>query len=108
MAQWHLDELRAAFEHRGWRIADELPGDDRGVSASWRFVRSGSPPEIIVDFEGVDDLKTLPITESYACRLRDTLHSLYFRRRGTNDVAARERWQRELASFVAGVENHAT
>jgi len=34
-ADWHLKELRASLEKRGWRVAAELPGDDRTISGSW-------------------------------------------------------------------------
>jgi hypothetical protein len=109
MAQWHLDELRAALERRGWRFAEELPGNDYDISASWRLVRSGTPPEVVIDFEGLDDLNTLPISESYACRARGSDHSLYFGRRGETGTSTRERWKSELGSFVEAVgASHAT
>ena len=107
MANWHLEELRTALEHRGWRLTAELPGDDRGISGSWALRRSAEA-DVVLDFEGLDESRVLPMSESYACRIRGTTHSLYFRRRGDNDPRARERWKRELSEFVAGVgEAHA-
>ena len=104
MAQWHLDELRAALERRGWRVTIDLPGNDYDISATWRLVRSGQQPiEVFLEFDGLDDLNTLPVTESYACSVRGTRQSLYFRRRGDNDPPARERWMIELAEFAASV-----
>ena len=41
MAQWHLDEIRAALEKRGWRLTAELPGNDYNISATWQFERHG-------------------------------------------------------------------
>jgi hypothetical protein len=97
MAQWHLKDLRGALERHGWRFAQELPGDDYRISATWTWVRSGRPPtELLIDFDGLDDMHTLPIHESYACQARGTSHSLYFRRR-------REKWTEELQAFVAAV-----
>ena len=105
MAKWHIDELRAALEHRGWRLKSELPGDDVRISGSWALVRSGQPSEIVIDFDGLDESRVLPMAESYACTVRGTNHSLYFRRRGEASTPQRERWRGELAQFVAGVEH---
>ena len=100
MATWHLDELRAALEKRGWRIS-ELPGDDRRISGSWEMRRSGEGRVLIVDFDGLDGSgNLLPMAESYACRVRGAEYSLYFSRRGEPKSEARERWQTELKSFV--------
>lgn len=101
MAKWHLDELRNALERRGWRYEGELPGDDYRISATWRFGRSGRDTFLLIDFEGLDDLRTLPITESYACHVRGSQHALYFRRRGHRGSRSRDHWLQELAAFVA-------
>ena len=104
MADWHLTELRAALERCGWHFESELPGDDYRVSATWSFARSGKPAQaLLIDFDGLDDIRTLPLNESYGCRARGTAHALYFRRRGTNDPPARDRWQSELDDFVTAV-----
>jgi hypothetical protein len=104
MAQWHLDELRTALERRGWRLGSELPGDDVRISGSWELVRSGAPSQIVIDFDGLDESRLLPMAESYACTVRGTTHSLYFRRRGEGGSVQRERWKDELRQFVEGVE----
>jgi hypothetical protein len=107
MAAWHLDELRTALEKRGWRITAELPGDDYKISGTWELRRGGDTRTLLLDFEGLDDIRTLPLAESYACQLRGTSQSIYFSRRGEGGSSARERWQSELASFVKGVDQHA-
>ena len=107
MAQWHLDELRMALERRGWRLASEASGDDHKISGTWALERSGQTDQLIIDFEGLDERKVLPMAESYACSVRGTSTSLYFGRRGETSFGARERWSRELATFVAGVDGHA-
>ena len=107
MAQWHLDQLREALERKGWRLQSELPGDDYRISGSWAMERSGSSGAMVIDFEGLEDMKTLPMAESYACSVRGTRHTLYFRRRGETGSTARERWSDELQMFVAGVDVHA-
>ena len=106
MADWHLTDLRAALERRGWRFSGELPGDDRAISATWSFERSGrGPNKLLVDFDGLDESRVLPLKESYACRARGSELSLYFRRCGDNDPPARDRWVSELGAFVNGIEN---
>lgn len=100
MATWHLTELRAALEKHGWLLVAELPGDDYAISGTWELQRSGDPRTLHLDFEGLDDMRTLPLAESYACRVRGTGHSLYFRRRGTTGSKQRARWADELESFV--------
>ena len=86
-------------------MQSELPGDDVHVSGSWALARSGGdPPEVIIDFDGTDDTRVLPMVESYGCAVRGRRsHSLYFRRHGGGDAAQRERWKNELAQFVAGL-----
>ena len=103
MAKWHLDELRTALERRGWRLKAELPGDGIRISGSWALVRSGESLELVIDFDGLDESGLLPMTESYACTVRGTTHSLYFRRRGEGGSPQRERWKSELGQFVFGV-----
>jgi len=105
MADWHLRELRTSLEKRGWRVAAELPGDDRAISGSWNLKRAGDTRDLMVDFEGLDEKRVLPMSESYACRARGTSHTLYFSRRGEGGSKARKRWNSELAAFVAAVSN---
>ena len=106
MAQWHLDELLVALERLGWRVTTGLPGNGYDISATWSLVRSGAEPaEVLLDFEGLEDMNTLPITQSYACTERGSERSLYFRRRGDNDPPARDRWLRELDLFVRAIGN---
>jgi hypothetical protein len=100
MAQWHLNDLRAIFERYGWSIIAELPGDDYSISGSWELRRGGDASVLVIDFEGLDDMSTLPIHEAYACRIRGSEHSRYFGRRGNSGSAARDRWRSELVSFV--------
>ena len=100
MADWHLNELREAMERSGWRFVAEHPSYNLYVSASWEFERSGGET-LIIDFGGIDDLNTLPLSESYGCSVRgDSLRGLYFRRRGSKTSAKRGFWLAELKEFV--------
>jgi hypothetical protein len=103
MAQWHLDDLRNALDHLGWRFEAEHPGDDYRISATWEFSRSSPPTRLLIDFDGLDDMKTLPLLESYGCRVRDTTFSLYFGKRGEPESRARKRWAEQLATFAAAL-----
>jgi hypothetical protein len=105
MPEWHLDELRSAFERRGWCIVAELPDDGYRVSASWELRRGGSVTVLIIDFDGLADLVTLPIVQAYGCEIRGSKHSFYFTRRRTPGSAARAGWHDALARFVLAAEN---
>lgn len=97
MAQWHLDSLRDALRKKGWEIVRELPGNDHGLSGSWQIQRSTKRPSLHIDFEGLDDLQTLPMTRAYACRLREhTKLTLYFSRQRT--------WQAGLRAFITELD----
>lgn len=103
MADWHLKELRASLEKRGYQIKDELPGDGYAISCSWDMSRAGDDNNLVIDFEGLHEKHVLPIAESYSCRARGTSHSLYFSRRGENGSEARKRWKADLAAFVDAI-----
>jgi len=98
MAIWHLDELTDALERRGWRCV-QLAGDGYRISATWELKRAGDDRVLHVDFDGLDDMRTLPLAESYGCSVRETGRVLYFRRQRT-----RELWFSELREFVSDLE----
>ena len=106
MAVWHLRELRNAFEQKGWRIIAEHPGDDYCVSATWEIQRSTEEPSIFIDFQGLDDLVTLPLEQSYGCRIRgkDWPPGLHFGRKGEGKSARQEKWRQELREFISELE----
>src|SRR5262245_1818900 len=107
MADWHFDELRHALGRHGWRVTAELPGNDRHISGTWELRRAGDARVLFIDFDGVDVLRTLPMKESYACRARDTAHSLYFRRRGVSGSRPRALWRQERSAFVEALDERA-
>ena len=103
MAEWHLNELRAALERRAWRIA-EHPGDRYGISATWEIARSGQSSNLFLDFNGLDDLQTLPLDQAYACTVRDNRVELYFSRRGETGSPQRSKWKDDLKKFLAALD----
>ena len=105
MAEWHLDELRGALARRGWRIAAELPGNDYDVSAAWLLERSGSA-SLVIEFQGLDDLLTLPLTDAYGCRARGHPGvSMYFGRKGQAGSTRQGSWAAELSGFVQRLDS---
>ena len=97
MSEWHLDALHTALTQRGWRLLTTDPGDDHSVSGSWQIQRSTRRPPLWIDFDGRDDLRCLPMSESYACHVRGGTPWLYFRRPG-------EKWRAELANFLRDLD----
>src|SRR5262245_34472637 len=108
MAQWHLDELEAALAKQGWRLAATLPGDEYKISASWKLQRAGDPSLLIIDFDDLAGMKTLPIDQAYAATIRGTTPSLHFGRRGFFGSRARNKWQADLAAFVRAADSAGT
>ena len=105
MSDWHLDQLRNALERKGWRIVAEHPGNDYDISASWELTRSKSQNPVFIDFEGLDDMITLPIEKSYGCHVRGHgVIALYFRKGGEGETKKRKVWQEELNGFIDRLE----
>ena len=97
MAQWHLDGLRDALSKKGWDVVGELAGNDYDIFGSWQIQRSTRRPALHIDFEGLDDMQTLPMTRAYACRLREhTKSSLHFSRQRT--------WKAGLRTFISELD----
>lgn len=101
MADWHLTDLENALTHRGWQVVKRLPGDDYAISGAWQIQRSTQIQPLIIEFEGLDDLRTLPVEESYGCHIRGHFQvGLYFGKKGANRSSHRKRWLEELSRFV--------
>lgn len=98
LAQWHLDALKTALSGQGWRVT-EKPGNGRDIAASWELQRGNDARRPVLDFQGLDDMNTLPIERAYACTLRGTTTSLYFGRKGDGT-----NWTEQLAAFVRQME----
>ena len=104
MADWHLEEIRNELEKFGWRFVAELPGDNYRISATWEFRRDKDEPIILIDFDGLDDMNTLPLEHSYACSVRERRSAgLYFSKKGEGKSPARAAWRKNLEQFVRDV-----
>lgn len=107
MADWHLGEIRNELEKFGWRFVAELPGDDYQISATWEFTRDKNEPNILVDFDGLDDMNCLPLEQSYGCSVRNQSRtSLYFTKKGEGKSPARESWRKSLEQFVREINEN--
>ena len=105
MAEWHLRELEDRLARRGWRIARVFPGDDYRISATWEIERGGL--RHLVDFEGLDDMETLPVDRAYACHLRTREGAgLYFGKKPSGAYPNRG-WDDDLNAFVAALDDSA-
>ena len=105
MAQWHLDELQNFLERHGWRIIAEQAGDEYSISATWVTQRSTQVEPLLIDFEGLDDMQTLPLEQSYGCHIRGRSSiGIYFGRKGHKSSSRRANWHEELSKFVAQLD----
>ena len=93
MSEVHLDDIRRCLEDAYWRIAEELDGDGYRISAVWVVERPNGDSRFHLEFDGLDDMSTLPIDQSYGCSIREAPKvSCYFSRQGRS-------WPKELAEF---------
>ena len=101
MAYGHLDELRVVLERCGWRLIEDRSGDDYRIAVPWVVERTCRGPNVILDFDGLDDLQVLPLDKAYACHVRgNRALALYFSRRGVKGSSKRSSWKEELRDFV--------
>lgn len=93
MSEVHLKDIRRCLEEANWIIADELEGDDYQISAVWVIARPNGDSRFHLEFEGLDDMRKLPIDQSYGCSIREAQEiGCYFSREGRS-------WPHELAEF---------
>jgi hypothetical protein len=105
MAQWHLDQLMEELERKGWQFVRFIPSEDLYVSGSWEIRRFGSLKSIFIDFNGVDDLNTLSMEESYGCRIREKTDGLYFSKQGIDKKSENYKiWKKNLKDFVENIK----
>ena len=90
----HLKQLKKDLENHHWKIISEEGGNDYDISAVWIVARPDGSNQLHLEFEGLDDLKTLPIEKSYACHVREASDiSVYFGKISKS-------WPKELSEFI--------
>ncbi len=93
MSDIHLNDIRRTLDKTHWSVVEELDGDGYRVSGVWVVERPDGTSRFHLDFEGLDDLRILPIEQSYGCTVREAPQvSCYFSRQGRS-------WPNELADF---------
>ncbi len=94
MSSTHLEDLEAALRRSHWTVAKRCDGDNYRVSAIWAIARQDGSELRHIVFEGLHDLETLPIDQSYGCHVREAPEvALYFARVGRS-------WPKELKAFL--------
>lgn len=93
MGDTHLKLLEQRLEEKGWSIVDRGSGDGYRVSGSWTIQRSKKKEGIVLEFDGFDDMKTLPLEKAYACAVKGKNdESIYF--------GSMKEFEKKLPSFL--------
>lgn len=93
----HLKQLKNKLTHHNWNIISETGGNDYDVSALWVVARPDGSNQFHIEFLGLDDLETLPIEKSYACRIKERPEvSAYFSKISKS-------WPEELSRFITTI-----
>ena len=101
MSNQHLTDIRSALERSHWRVVDELPGNERNISAVWKVARPDSTNVFHLEFEGLDDMNTFPIERAYAIRVREEPSV------GAYLARPSRTWPTELKQFIVNLERWA-
>lgn len=99
--QYHLHDIKTALNDNHWKVIDELPGNDYDIAAVWQIARPNGLNILHIEFEGLDDMKTLPIERAYAIKIREAPDiGAYFSRPSRS-------WITELEQFMSKLEKYA-
>ena len=102
MSEQHLKSLLNTLEANRWKFIEELPGDGYRISAIWAISRTDGSNRLELEFEGLDDLITLPIEKSYGCRLKQSADiNLYF-------APISNSWGKLLDEFMEKLNSYAS
>ncbi len=94
MSDFHLTQLEAALERNHWYVAERRPSDGYRYSAIWIITRPDESTPLSLQFDGLDDMETLPLEKSYACNIAEFPEvNLYFARKGRS-------WNEGLKQFI--------
>jgi hypothetical protein len=98
MSNKHLKELENILNTFHFIINNRLDGNGYDISETWEICRLDGTNKMHIDFEGLDDLKTLPIEQCYGCKVREQpSNSLYFSK-------SQVKWKTELMDFVNKIQ----
>lgn len=71
MSEFHLNDLKKELEKSHWVVVSELEGNDYDISGVWLLSRPDGTNQLHLEFEGLDDMETLPLNKSYGCRIKE-------------------------------------
>lgn len=98
MTERHLNDLEIALTRAHWVVLERLAGNDYDISGYWVIARPDGASQTTLVFNGLDDLKTLPMHKSYGCTARSVeCASLYF--------AGGLSWKADLGRFIYALES---
>src|SRR5215468_10929169 len=97
MGDTHLNELRTAIEQKGWHLLSGEEGDGYRICGAWRIQRRTRVPPTEILFEGLDDMRTLPVERAYACAVKGHENiGLYF--------GSMKEFRKALPAFVRALD----
>jgi hypothetical protein len=104
MAEWHLKDIAAAFERKGWRCVAERSDDNFWIAAVWQMERVYDGAVMEIAFRGYDweTRTTHTIEQAYCCDLvgnHQRIQVYFYGHKHT--PSRRAQWRRELEAFVA-------
>ena len=97
----HIEDLRKKLNEHNWEVSEELEGNELDISGYWVINQLYEPNKsLTLGFEGMDDLKVLPMEKSYACFLSEKPSvSLYFSKNNP------KMWKKNLEEFVLNLNS---
>ena len=92
----HIEDLRKKLNEHYWEVSEELD-----ISGYWVINQFYEPNKsLTLGFEGMDDLKVLPMEKSYACFVSEKPSiSLYFSKNNPKI------WKKNLEEFVLNLNS---
>lgn len=99
MSGFHLNDLKKELEKNHWAVVSELEGNDYEISGVWVISRLNGKNQMHLEFEGLNDMETLPVVKSYGCRIKENPNiKLYLSR-------VERTWKVELSKFVEALND---
>ncbi|OED50771.1 hypothetical protein AB838_00855 [Rhodobacteraceae bacterium (ex Bugula neritina AB1)] len=100
MTERHLADLENALTQDHWCVIDRLEGDDYRVSGFWIVARPDGSNRITLAFDGLDDMRVLPMEKAYGCTAQGVADGELCFARGAS-------WKAELRDFMNVLKEHA-
>ena len=97
----HIEDLRKKLNEHHWVISEELEGNELDISGYWVINQLYEPNKsLTLGFEGMDDLKVLPMEKSYACFVSEKPSVLLYFSKNNPKM-----WKKNLEEFVLNLNS---